>query len=147
MEKTLGCKLHYLTRLLMTHIDKAIKPYGVSQGQLPVLCCLLDEEGQTQAALREKIQVEQPTMANTLRRMERDGLINRIPCEQDRRQSRIFLTPKIHPTVLALQEKRDQVLAQMTRKMSSKEIETFHRLLDIAVQSFGSCKTNLYEAN
>lgn len=145
MDKTLGCKLHYLARLLMTHINQAIKPHGVSQGQLPVLCCLLDEEGQTQAALRDKIQVEQPTMANTLCRMERDKLILRTPCEQDRRQSRIFLTRQIRPTVIALQEKRDQVIARMTRKMSQEEIKTFHRLLDIAMQSLGNCETEQFE--
>ena len=135
MNKTLAYKLHVLSRLLMTNINQAIKCHGVSQGQLPVLCCLLDQEGQTQAELREKIQVEQPTMANTLGRMERDGLIRRVPSEKDRRQTRVYLTQEIRPTVLALQKKRDEVIGRMTRKMSKQEIDTFHRLLDTAMQS------------
>ena len=145
MDKTLGCKLHYLSRLLMSQINQAIKPHGVSQGQLTVLCCLLDEDGTTQSVLREKIQVEQPTMANTLHRMERDGLIHRVPSKEDRRQSQIFLTPKIRPTVLALQKERDHVIDRITRKMSDKEVETFHRLLDIAMQSLGNEEQNPFE--
>lgn len=135
MEKNLAYKLHYLTRLLMLQLNEATKPLGVTQGQLPVLCCLWDEEGQTQAELCEKIQVEQPTMANTLRRMERDGQIYRTPCDQDKRQSRIFLSEKTRPTVVALQQKRDLVLAQMTKEMTSEEIGNLHGLLDKALQA------------
>lgn len=131
----LGYKLHYLTRLMMGHLNDQIKPQGVSQGQLPVLCCLNDDEGQTQAELCSRIQIEQPTMANTLRRMERDGLIRRIPCEQDKRQSRIFLTDQVRPMVNTLQKKRDEVIAKMTSMMSAGEVITFHRLLDSAMQA------------
>ena len=147
MNTTLACKLHVLSRLLMTNINQAIKSHGVSQGQLPVLCCLLDEEGQTQAELREKIQVEQPTMANTLGRMERDGLIRRIPSEKDKRQTRVYLTREIRPTVLALQKKRDEVIGRMIRKMSKQEIDTFHRLLDTAMQSLDmdSCEADSFD--
>ncbi|SDZ82656.1 transcriptional regulator, MarR family [Desulfuromusa kysingii] len=131
----LGYKLRYLARLMMGHLSDQIKSQGVSPGQLPVLCCLNDAEGQTQAELCRHIQVEQPTMANTLRRMERDDLIQRIPCKKDKRQTRIFLTSKIRPTVDLLQQKRDDVLSEMTRLMSSAEVATFHRLLDSAMQA------------
>lgn len=147
MDKNLAYKLHYLTRLLMTHLNEATKPLGVTQGQLPVLCCLWDEEGQTQAELCEKIQVEQPTMANTLRRMERDGQIYRTPCDKDRRQSRIFLTETTRPTVLALQQKRDQVLAQMTRQMSAEEVNSLHCLLDNAMRALETKQTEEIEEN
>ena len=133
MEKNLAYKLHHLTRLLMMQLNEATKPLGVTRGQPPVRCCLWDEEGQTQSELCEKIQVEQPTMANTLRRMERDGQIYRTPCERDKRQSRIFLSEKTRPTVIALQQKRDLVLAQMTCDMTGDEIESLHRLLDKAL--------------
>ncbi len=135
VNETLCYKLHYLTRVLMMQLNEVIKPHGVTQGQLPVLCCLSEEEGQTQAELCEQIQVEQPTMANTLRRMERDGLIYRVASQQDRRQSQIFLTDQTRPTVETLQKKRDEVLFKMTRHMLPEELRTFHRLLDMAMQA------------
>lgn len=126
-------KLHYLARVLMLELTHQFKPQGVTPGKLPVLCCLNDKDGQTQAELCERVQVEQPTMANTLRRMERDGLIHRSACERDKRQSRIHLTEQTRPTVKALQDKRDEVLEQMTRTMSPEELKTFHSLLDKAI--------------
>jgi len=135
LSNNLGYKLHFLTRVLMLELHRKFKSRGVTPGQLPVLCCLNDKDGQTQAELCARIQVEQPTMANTLRRMERDGLVHRSACDRDKRQSRIHLTDQIRPTVKELQDKRDEVLVQMTRTMSFEELEIFHRLLDKAVMA------------
>lgn len=131
----LGYKLHYLARLMLGRLNERIKSQGVSPGQLPVLCCLHDDEGQTQAELCRRIHVEQPTMANTLGRMERDGLIQRTPCKNDKRQTRIYLTNQIRPTVDLLRQERDDVLSEMTRMMTPDDLETFHRLLDSAMQA------------
>ena len=46
----------------------------------------------SQTALARWASVEQPTMANTLNRMERDGLIVRTPDPDDRRSALISLT-------------------------------------------------------
>ena len=104
MNDDLCYKLNHLGRLLLSQVNQRIRPHGVTQGQLPVLCCLHVEEGQTQAELCQKVQVEQPTMANTLWRMERDGLIRRTTSDRDKRQSQIFLTEQTRPTVESLQE-------------------------------------------
>lgn len=138
MNDNLCSKINYLARLLLSRVNEKTTVYGVSQGQLPVLCCLNDEEGQTQAELCKNIQVEQPTMASTLQRMERDGLISKVPCEDDRRVSRIFLTEQVRPVVEALQDKRDEVIFRMVRDMSEEERETFARLLDMAVKALQS---------
>ncbi len=132
MDEDLCAKLNHLARLLLFQVNEQVRPHGVSHGQLPILCCLQAKEGQTQAELCRKIQVEQPTMANTLRRMERDGLIVRTASEEDKRQVRIYLTEQIRPTVAALQEKRDEVVARMTRAMSAVDLAELHRLLDQA---------------
>jgi MarR family transcriptional regulator for hemolysin len=132
MNEDLCARLNHLARLLLFQVNEQVRPHGVSHGQLPILCCLQAKEGQTQAELCRKIQVEQPTMANTLRRMERDGLIVRTASEEDKRQVRIYLTEQIRPTVAALQEKRDEVVARMTRNMSAVDLAELHRLLDQA---------------
>ena len=142
VNENLCYKLHYLTRLLLLQLNDETKPHGVTQGQMPVLCCLSEDEGQTQAELCKQIPVEQPTMANTLRRMERDGLIYRTTCDQDKRQSRIFLTEQIRPTVDTLLKKRDEVLSRMTGHMLPEEQDTLHRLLDIARQALENPQAN-----
>ncbi|AAR35960.1 MAG: hypothetical protein ACD_75C02396G0002 [uncultured bacterium] len=141
MNDDLCYKLNYLARLILSKVNEKIKPHGVTQGQLPVLCCLHDAEGQTQAELCKNIQVEQPTMANTLRRMERDGLIFRTASDKDKRQSRVYITERTRPTVEALQEKRDEVVAAMVRHMSPEDLATFTRLLDVATKALENPET------
>jgi len=135
MTKSLCYEINRLARMLMAKINGQTKPHGVTQGQLPVLCCLDEEEGQTQAELCKNIQVEQPTMANTLNRMERDGLIYREACDRDKRQSKIYLSEKTRPTVDFLQTKSNEVVSRMTRNMTEDEVEEFKRLIKVAMQA------------
>lgn len=67
---------------------------GFSPGQFPILVELWSEDGLTQKQLLERVDIEQATMANTLARMERDGLIERRPHPHDKRAQLIFLTQK-----------------------------------------------------
>jgi DNA-binding MarR family transcriptional regulator len=67
---------------------------GFSPGQFPILVELWSEDGLTQKQLLERVDIEQATMANTLARMERDGLIERRPHPHDKRAQLIFLTAK-----------------------------------------------------
>jgi len=55
---------------------------------------LWSEDGLTQKQLLERIDIEQATMANTLSRMERDGLVERRPHPSDKRAQLVFLTNK-----------------------------------------------------
>ncbi|RWX76614.1 MarR family transcriptional regulator [Neorhizobium lilium] len=65
---------------------------GFSPGQFPVLLELWQQDGLTQKQLLDKLEVEQATLANTLARMERDGLIARHPHPGDKRAQIITLT-------------------------------------------------------
>ncbi len=67
---------------------------GFSPGQFPILLELWSADGLTQKQLLERVDIEQATMANTLSRMERDGLVERRPHPSDKRAQLIFLTSK-----------------------------------------------------
>jgi DNA-binding MarR family transcriptional regulator len=87
-----GHVVNYLARLFARALYRRIGPHGVNTGQFPVLLILWTQDGITQAELVAQLAVEQPTMAGTLKRMERDGLIKRVADPADRRQARIQLT-------------------------------------------------------
>ncbi|MFT4003250.1 MAG: MarR family transcriptional regulator [Rhizobium sp.] len=67
---------------------------GFSPGQFPILLELWSEDGLTQKQLLERVDIEQATMANTLSRMARDGLVERRPHPSDKRAQQIFLTSR-----------------------------------------------------
>lgn len=80
-------------RLFSRVADRKLKLIGMAPGQLPVYYELAKGAQLTQRALAEAAAVEQPTMAATLSRMERDGLLNRAPDLKDKRSSLFSLTP------------------------------------------------------
>lgn len=92
-EASIGNMVNRAARLLRTLADQRLEPLGLSSGQLPVLTALLADEALSQKALTEQAGIEQPTMAATLGRMERDAIIERHPDPNDRRSSLFSLTP------------------------------------------------------
>lgn len=72
--------------------EARLKPLGFGIGYLPVLVALQEGRARTQRDLARFARIEQPSMAQMLVRMERDGLIDRTPDPVDGRSSRISLT-------------------------------------------------------
>ncbi|WP_061974404.1 MarR family winged helix-turn-helix transcriptional regulator [Aureimonas sp. AU20] len=72
--------------------EARLKPLGFGVGTLPVLVALDEGHAETQRDLARFARIEQPSMAQMLARMERDGLIRRTPDPNDARSSRIALT-------------------------------------------------------
>ena len=90
-ESSAGYLVNWAARLFTRALERRLS--GSSAGSMPVFFALIDGRAQTQKELAHVAAVEQPTMANTLSRMERDGLIVRSPDPADRRSALISLTP------------------------------------------------------
>ncbi|MBK1650503.1 MarR family winged helix-turn-helix transcriptional regulator [Rhabdochromatium marinum] len=89
-----GYLANHLARLFARKLQARIKPLGLSTGIFPALLVLWEGDGLTQRELVAQLDIEQPTMANTLARMERDGLIQRRKDPVDGRAQRIWLTER-----------------------------------------------------
>lgn len=72
--------------------DARLRPLGFGIGHVPVLMALRDGRASTQRDLARLAKIEQPSMAQMLARMERDGLVRRRPSDDDRRSSHVVLT-------------------------------------------------------
>ena len=81
-----------LAKCFVRSLQNRAAGLGFSPGQFPVLLELWQEDGLTQKQLLDRLEVEQATLANTLARMERDGLIRREPHPHDGRAQIIQLT-------------------------------------------------------
>ncbi|MEA2480763.1 MAG: hypothetical protein QOJ07_2685 [Thermoleophilaceae bacterium] len=90
--ESLGHAFALMSRLLERELRRGLSEYAVTPGQLPVLLALYERDGQTQTELAGTVGVEQPTMAATLTRMERDGLVRRELDADDGRRVGVFLT-------------------------------------------------------
>ena len=93
-ENSAGYLVNHMARLFAKALGYRIAPLGIVVGQFPILVELWLKDGVTQKELLSKIDVEQATLANTLNRMERDGLIERTKNPTDARAQLIWLTEK-----------------------------------------------------
>lgn len=109
--------------------NKYLKKLGIAHAYTPFLMQLWLEDGQTQASLHKKIGVEQPTAVRTLDRMERDRLINRVRSESDRREVRIYLTPKARKLERGITACAKKINAIGTKNFSKSEKQLFNKFL------------------
>lgn len=135
---SLGYQLGLLNRLYDRCLQDALKEYGVAPGQFAPLVMLFEEDGLTQAELCRRINVEQPTMANTLERMERDGLIKRKADTDDRRRAHVFLTPRAKDIQAQVMEAARAVSNRAVAKLSAGEQDDMFRLVARMVENLKS---------
>ena len=91
-ERSAGFLANQMARLFAKGLQQRIRPLGLAPAQFMTLLALWDEDGLSQSELVRRLDVEQATMANTLARMERDGLIVRRSNPNDGRSQSVHLT-------------------------------------------------------
>jgi MarR family transcriptional regulator for hemolysin len=128
-EDSAGYLTNWAGRLFVRAIERRLA--GGSAGPMPVFFALAEGEALSQSALARRAVVELPTMANTLNRMERDGLIARTPDPEDGRSALVSLTKlglqRAHEALASAKEvnalalagfksaEREQVLSMLRR--------------------------------
>ena len=113
--------------------EARLKPLGFGVGHLPVLVALRDGRACTQRDLARFARVGQPPMAQMLARMERDGLIRRMPDPSDGRSSRITLTEaaeaRLPDAIAALFQGNGEALSGFTEGEAAQLAALLTRLI------------------
>lgn len=129
IDDNLGYLVNRTARLMGQMFSRRLERHGVALAQWAILLFLYAEDGRTQRELSRMVAIEPPTVARTIDRMVRDGLVRREPHPRDRRATSIRLTPR----ALAL---RDELAAESmagnafaARTLSDTELETLKTLL------------------
>jgi DNA-binding MarR family transcriptional regulator len=95
---SLGGSLGYLVRdanrAFQRLLEKRIAPHGVTRGQWYFLRVLWEQDGLSQRELSSRVGMMESTTVIALRSMEKAGLIRRTRSADDRRVTRVHLTPK-----------------------------------------------------
>jgi DNA-binding MarR family transcriptional regulator len=92
--RSAGFLANHMARLFAKGLQQEIRPLGLAPAQFMTLLALWEKDGLTQRELVDRLDVEQATMANTLTRMERDGLIERRAHPEDGRSQSVHMTKK-----------------------------------------------------
>ncbi|WP_170419380.1 MarR family winged helix-turn-helix transcriptional regulator [Ruegeria atlantica] len=137
-ENSAGYLVNHMARLFAKELQNRIAPLGIVVGQFPILLELWVKDGVTQRDLLGKIDVEQATLANTLNRMERDGLIKRTKSPTDARAQLIWLTDKAAALRDSAYEAAQNVNAEALQVLSTPERAQFMDYMRLVIKGMRS---------
>jgi len=85
-------RFHRLNIIHRFHIHRIAENTGLYFGQPPILLFIAENDGCTQKELAEKLGVSTPSIATSVKRLERKGMIKKSEDEKDRRYCRLSTT-------------------------------------------------------
>ena len=116
-------------RLMLRLADIKFKPLGLGVASFPVLSMLRAGQKLSQKELALCARIEQPSMAQLLSRLERDGMIKRSPDPGDGRSSLISITRKAQGILPEVDTAVDAGNELALAGMSDHEVKTLIDLL------------------
>lgn len=124
-------------RLFMMAVERQTKSLGISAGQVPALLILAETPNLTQAELAQKTAIAQPTIANTLKRMERDGLLVQSADGTDKRKHRYALSDHAQQKLPDVKRALGRVLKQAQHTISPEHMRIYISVMTQIVTNLG----------
>jgi DNA-binding MarR family transcriptional regulator len=130
---SLGGSLGYLVRdanrAFQRLLERRIAPHGVTRGQWYFLRVLWEEEELSQRELSARVGMMEPTTVIALRGMEKAGLVRRTRSADDKRITRVHLTPKARRLRDRLLKLSQGVNEQGAEGIDAAELAQFRRMI------------------
>lgn len=130
LDDSIGFWINVVAGKMKNELNRSISKYNITAEQWAVLSRLWEEQGVTQKDLAERTGKDQPNTGRILDKLEKKGLVNRVPDTQDRRIVLVFLTD----TGWELKEKlipiATDVLIRAQRGIDGKDITYLKQILE-----------------
>ena len=114
---------------LIDAVDRELAEYEISAPQLIVLASLATDDPVSPASICKTISYDPGAMTRMIDRLEQKGLVKRIPNPNDRRATRLALTPAgkaLYPKLMAA---KDRVAAHFLRGFTKEESRQLESML------------------
>ena len=136
---SLGGSIGYLVRdanrAFQRLLERRVSPHGVTRGQWYFLRVLWEQDGLSQRELSARVGMMEPTTVGALRGMEKAGLVRRVRGAEDRRVTRVHLTPKARRMRERLLEISQGVNDQGAEGIDPAELVQFRRAITRMTQN------------
>jgi len=130
LDDSLGFWINVVAGKMKNELNRSISKYNITAEQWAVLSRLWEEQGVTQKDLAERTGKDQPNTGRILDKLEKKGLVNRIPDTQDRRIVLVFLTDKGWELKEKLIPIATDVLIRAQRGINGKDITYLKQILE-----------------
>lgn len=115
MDKNLQRVLLRISHLYFTKIYQQMDGIGIHPGQIPIIKLLGYKGELSQKEISQSLHIKPPTVAVSIKRLEKSGLIERKPDTRDQRVTRVSLTEKgyyIYRTAMKQIQNNEKILFQ-----------------------------------
>ncbi len=127
--RKLVCELISISAIHRYRITKSASSVGLYFGQPMILEYVLQHDACTQKELAEAMHISAASIAVTIKRIEKAGLIVRTPDETDSRKNHLSVTEKGKEAFMEFRKICDATDEAMFRDFTPEERETLHNLL------------------
>jgi DNA-binding MarR family transcriptional regulator len=136
-ENSVGYWIFATAHDLACTINEEFAGLGITHRQWEVLAWIsyLGELSQTELA--DKMGIEAPTLVGVLDRMERDGWIQRVPSETDRRKKLIRVTERVEPVWAQMVARGLAIRARAIEGISEEQLQNLRETLGIMRKNLG----------
>ena len=114
-------------------LRREARAVGVSPEQVALLVAIKYAPGIGIRELAARERVSPPAMTKHVDRLERDGLVDRTPSDDDRRRVGLTLTPDGHRVLRRVRSRRTAWLASRLRELDDHELAA----IEAAVEPLG----------
>ncbi|WP_136604306.1 MarR family winged helix-turn-helix transcriptional regulator [Paenibacillus dokdonensis] len=129
-KEPIGKLMSYIHRTHQKILAKEFAPYGIgSGGQHSFLKTVLFAPGINQDQLTQKLKFDKATTARSVKQLEQQGYIERIPDPQDRRSLLLYPTSKAKAFAPVLSSILDDANKRLAMYLSEEEEEQLLNLL------------------
>ena len=110
-------------------INDELMPHGITFRQCQILAWLALESELSQSELADRMRIEPPSLVPVLDRMERDGLLQRVPCPTDRRRKIVRPCKKATPVWKKIVTCAERVAERASQGLTKTQLATLKELL------------------
>jgi len=139
---TIVARMGQLNLLHRIYIHRAAAKNDIYFGQLPILEYVDKHDKCTQRELAETLQVTAPSIATSIKRMQKTGLLKKEADENDLRCTRISMTEKGREQTLKCRSVFDAVDEHMFNGFEEEEREQFYGYLNRLVANMATDEFN-----
>ena len=129
IKDSVGYTLAQVCKLHRQRADNLLNTIGLHVGQEMFVTELWRKDGIPQTELAEQLSLQPATVTNSLRRMEREDIVERHDDSDDQRVSRVYLTGKGRGLEGPVEEKWGQLESEAFAGFSLEERVLLRRLL------------------
>jgi DNA-binding MarR family transcriptional regulator len=139
-EPNMGFLLADVARLMRRNFDRRAQQIGLSRAQWQVLAWLKRNEGISQAALADLLEMSPMTLVRLIDKLETAGLVQRRPKPGDRRSYQLYLADHAHPLLDRLWD-----MGAETRRQAQAGMSKMQEMM--LVEALNTIRRNLVEAD